>query len=113
MSTFPVWVPFGEGGGGGAEFGTSYVAAGSGQSDATPISGIWNIITGGSGGVVPAVVAPMWIVNQSGGTINVYPPSGAALIEAGSSLGNNTPGTLACPGTTMLVPINTTQWSAS
>lgn len=59
---------------------TAVVAAGSGQSSATALTSNFSIVASGSGGVVLSEKrARTVVINNSGGSINVYPFSGAAI----------------------------------
>jgi hypothetical protein len=69
------------------------VAAGSAQGDATLIGASMNMVTGadGSKGVrLPAaqVGDELWVFNNAGSTLKVYPPSGAAISVGGTGVGS-------------------------
>lgn len=60
----------------------SVTAAGSGQGDATVLTADWNNVSAGAGGVVMPTMQPgndITVLNTTGGSINVYPFSGAAI----------------------------------
>jgi len=67
-------------------------AAGSGQSTATVLAGNYANVTSGSGGVLLAEKLAA-VVNTSGGSLNVYPPSGQSInglsANAAFAVGNN------------------------
>lgn len=71
----------------------SVSAAGSAQSDGTVISAGMNVVAGADGtkGVTLKAAQPgdsCWIFNNSGSTLKVYPPSGAAIAVNGTGLGS-------------------------
>lgn len=71
----------------------SVTAAGSVQGDAATITASINTVGGADGtkGVIlpsGAVGDEVWIFNNSGSTLKVYPPSGAAISVAGTGLGS-------------------------
>ena len=68
-------------------------AAGSAQTDATLLGAGMNMVTGadGSTGVILPAAQPgdeIWVFNNAGSTLKVYPPSGAAITVGGSSVGS-------------------------
>ena len=72
--------------------GGTVAAAGSAQSDATLVQSSISIATGADGtkGVILAAGVPgdeVWIFNNAGSTLKVYPPSGAAIDLTGTGLG--------------------------
>lgn len=70
---------------------SSFAAAGSAQSDATPIRAGLATVTGANGttGVILTGQAgdSITIFNSSGSTLKVYPPSGAAIAVPASGAG--------------------------
>ena len=75
--------------------GNNLAAAGATQGTATVLSNDWNEVLSGAGGVALADLQPgqqMVVYNGTGGSIEVYPPSGgqinALAVNAGFSLGN-------------------------
>lgn len=96
----------------------SLAAAGSAQGDAALVVCSNTIVTGadGSKGVIlPAgsVGDEIWIFNNAGSTLKVYPPSGAAIAVAGTGLGTGNAAfsqlTFKC---TMYKCQSSTQWFA-
>ena len=71
----------------------SVTAAGSTQTDAATITASINTVGSADGtkGVILPTGAPgdeIWIFNNSGSTLKVYPPSGSAISVAGTGLGS-------------------------
>jgi hypothetical protein len=67
-------------------------AAGTNQATGTVINGSNNIVTGANGttGVTLLAAQPgdeIWIFNNSGSTLKVWPPVGAAIAVPGTGLG--------------------------
>jgi hypothetical protein len=61
---------------------TGLAAAGTGQSNALGLTADWNQVDSGSGGVVMPAMKPgndITVFNNTGGNLNVYPFSGAAI----------------------------------
>ena len=86
----------------------SVTATGTVQGDATALIAQINVITGGAvntGVIVPAT-GPVWILNASGSTKKIYPPSGDNL----NALSANVADTLANNGSVMIDQDNGTQW---
>ena len=73
---------------------TTLAASGSTMATAQALAHDWNYITGGSGGVHITPLLKLqpgndiWVHNNSGSTINVYPPDNTTQIDA---LGPGTP----------------------
>lgn len=94
---------------------TAYTAAGSAQSDATPVNAGLSIVAGADGtkGVILTgqVGDSVTLFNNSGSTLKVYPDSGAAIAVPGTGLGT---GNAAYSHTTYAVvtytKVTTTQW---
>lgn len=68
-------------------------AAGSAQSDAATLGSSMAVVAGADGtkGVILLAGQPgdeVWVFNDSGSTLKVYPPSGAAIAVAGTGLGS-------------------------
>lgn len=79
-------------------------AAGSGQSSATALTGNHAVVNSGSGGVIIGDAQQQWFVqNSSGGSVTVYPPSGASFSGLGTNAGisvSNTKSLYMLPGGT-------------
>lgn len=76
----------------GGQYG-AVTAAGSAQSDATTVVSSLGVVTGADGtkGVILPAVEPgstCTLFNNSGSTLKVYPPSGAAISVPGTGLGS-------------------------
>lgn len=67
---------------------TTVAAAGSGQTSATlPPSNCINVTSGSGGVIMPADTAFFMGVNNSGGTITLYPPVGSAINGGSANAG--------------------------
>ena len=70
---------------------TTFAAAGSTNADATSIGASMSVVTAADGtkGVILTgqVGDEVWIFNNSGSTLKVYPTSGAAIAVPGTGLG--------------------------
>lgn len=88
---------------------STIAAAGTNQAAATPITAIVNIISSGTGGVLlPTLSGGMvYIINSTGSTISVYPPSGGAINWSST----NTPIQVSNQSTIQFVAVNTTWYS--
>lgn len=66
-------------------------AAGSTQSDAAPLTASMSVVSGADGtkGVIlkGQVGDEVWVFNNSGSTLKVYPTSGAAIAVVGTGVG--------------------------
>jgi hypothetical protein len=67
-------------------------AAGSAQTDATALNAGMNMVTAADGtkGVILTgqVGDEVWVFNNSGSTLKVYPPTGAAISVSGTGVGS-------------------------
>lgn len=94
-------------------------AAGSSQTDATAIGASMGVVAGADGtkGVIlPAceVGAEIWLFNNAGSTLKVYPDSGAAIAVAGTGLGSaNAAFSQLTYKTTIYKRVTSTQWLAN
>lgn len=94
------------------------VAAGSAQSDATLVGSSMAVVTAADGtkGVILYAGSPgdeVWIFNNSGSTLKVYPDSGAAIAVAGTGLGSaNAAFSQLTYKATLYKKVTTTQWIA-
>lgn len=73
---------------------TAVAAAGSGQSSATSLTANFSIVTSGTGGVIITEArAPTVVVNTSGSSVTLYPPSGCYIngltVNTGFTVTNN------------------------
>ena len=80
---------------------STFAAAGSGQTSATSLTSNCANVTSGSGGVIlPANTETFLGVNNSGGTITLYPPVGSAINGGSTNSGfswTNGKGLIAIP----------------
>lgn len=71
---------------------TAFTAAGSAQTDATAVGASMTVVASADGtkGVILTgqVGDEIWIFNNSGSTLKVYPPTGAAIAVPGTGLGS-------------------------
>jgi hypothetical protein len=94
-------------------------AAGSSQTDAATIGASMGVVAGADGtkGVIlPAceVGAEIWLFNNAGSTLKVYPDSGAAIAVAGTGLGSaNAAFSQLTYKTTIYKRVTSTQWLAN
>lgn len=91
-------------------------AAGSAQGDATLVTASLTIVTaadGTKGVILPAgqVGDELWIQNNAGSTLKVYPPTGAAINVTGTGLGTgNAAHSLLTYKCGIYKCVSTTQW---
>lgn len=96
----------------------SITAAGSSQTDAATVTASMAVVAGadGSKGVVLTgnVGDEIWIFNNAGSTLKVYPDSGAAIAVVGTGLGTaNTAFSQLTYKLTLYKKFTTTQWVAN
>lgn len=77
----------------GGQTNTSVTAAGSTQTDATALNSSINVVGSADGakGVILLAGQPgdeVWVFNNAGSTLKVYPPTGAAIAVPGTGLGS-------------------------
>lgn len=73
---------------------TTFAAAGSGQTSATQLTAnCWNVTSGSGGVILQASVEMQFGVNNSGGSITVYPPIGSAINGGTTNAGITVPNT--------------------
>ena len=98
--------------------GASLAATGTVQGDAALVKASTTIVTaadGNTGVILPASKAGEWctLFNNSGSTLKVYPPTGAAISVAGTGLGSaNTAFSQLTYKSTMYICQSSTQWFA-
>jgi len=97
---------------------TALTAAGSAQTDATTVTASMSIVAGADGtkGVILTgdVGGEVWLFNNSGSTLKVYPDTGAAIAVAGTGLGSaNAAFSQLTYKTTIYKKITATQWLAN
>lgn len=94
-------------------------AAGSAQTDATLIGSSMSVVAGADGtkGVILVAGQPgdeVWVFNNAGSTLKVYPPTGAAIAVAGTGLGTaNAAFSQLTYKTTIYKCLTSTQWLAN
>lgn len=90
-------------------------AAGSAQTDATPITASMCLVTAADGtkGVILTgqVGDSVWVQNSSASTLKVYPPTGAAIAVPGTGLGSaNAAYSQTLHAVVVYKCVSTTQW---
>jgi len=93
-------------------------ALGSAQTDAAPLTASMSVVAGADGtkGVIlkGQVGDEVWVFNNSGSTLKVYPPTGAAIAVAGTGLGTgNAAFSQLTYKTTIYKCVTSTQWLAN
>lgn len=93
-------------------------ATGSAQSDAAVLTASMSVVAGADGtkGVILTGQAgdEVWVFNNSGSTLKVYPPTGAAIAVAGTGLGTgNAAFSQLTYKTTIYKCVTSTQWLAN
>lgn len=96
---------------------TAVTAAGSVQGDAATVGSSMSVVAGADGtkGVILTgqVGDEVWVFNNAGSTLKVYPDSGAAIAVAGTGLGSaNAAFSQLTYKTTLYKKFTSTQWVA-
>jgi hypothetical protein len=106
----------GQAGGVGGQY-TALVAAGSTQATGTPVTASMSVVTAADGTKGVTLKGQkgdeVWLFNDSGSTLKVYPPVGAAIAVVGTGVGTvNAAFSQLTYGATIYKCLTSTQWLA-